>query len=78
MLKCIPGQEKDVIMHLKAEPEVVEINGIWGKYDVLLKASSIEIDGIETLLEKIRKMTDVLASDTMHVMYGQGGTIDSS
>jgi len=78
MLKCMPGMEKDIIGHLKAAPEVIEINGIWGKYDVLLKVSAPEIEDIENFLEKIRKMDEVLSSDTMHVIYGQGGTIDSS
>ena len=72
------GLEKDVIEQLKRMPEVVEINGIWGKYDIFVKVSSSESNGIDKAVEKIRLHKDITDTYTMHVLYGQGGSIDET
>ena len=77
LLSCVSGYEKEIISELKAIPEVVEVNGIWGKYDIFVKISSLELFGIEKTIEKIRLIKQITASDTMHVIYGQGGSVDS-
>lgn len=75
-MECAPGHEKEIITTLKRMPEVVEINGVWGKYDIFLKVSSPSMRGIEKMLEKIRLVKEIVSSDTIHVIYGQGGSID--
>ena len=76
LINCVPGSENNIITELKRLPEVTEINGIWGKYDIFVKISSKEIHGIDSLVEKIRSYKEITSSDTMHVLYGQGGTIE--
>lgn len=76
LLKCNSGAEISLISELKNIPEVTEINGIWGKYDIFLKVCSSEPDGIDKVLAKIRTENGVTQSYTMHVLYDQGGTID--
>lgn len=76
LLNCNSGYESELIAELKGIPGVVEINGVWGKYDVFLKVRSDEPDGIDRLVAKIRSKAGITASYTMHVLYGQGGTID--
>ena len=78
LLKCVTGLEKDVIEQLKRMPEVVEINGIWGKYDIFVKVSSSAANGIDKAVEKIRSHKDITDTYTMHVLYGQGGSIDET
>ena len=73
LLNCNPGSEIDLISELKKIPEVIEVNGIWGKYDIFLKISS---DDIDKIVSKLRNRKDIANSYTMHVLYGQGGTID--
>lgn len=76
LLNCNPGSEIDIISELKKIPEVIEVNGIWGKYDIFLKISSDDPDGIDKIVSKLRNHKDIANSYTMHVLYGQGGTID--
>ncbi len=76
LLNCNTGSETDLISELKKLPEIIEVNGIWGKYDIFLKICSEDPDGIDKILSKLRNHKDITKSDTMHVLYGQGGTID--
>ena len=76
MLKCNSGAEISLISELKKIPEVVEINGVWGKYDIFLKVSSSEPEGIDKVVGMIRTKNGITQSYTMQVLYGQGGTID--
>ena len=76
LLNCEPGSEKETITELKKFPEIVEINGIWGKYDIFLKVFSQEPPGIDKIVEKLRSIKKITNTFTMPVLYGQGGTID--
>ena len=76
LLNCNPGSETALISELKKIPEVIEVNGIWGKYDIFLKISNEDPDGIDKFVSKLRNSKDITNSYTMHVLYGQGGTID--
>ena len=76
LLNCNTGSEIDLISELKRIPEIVEVNGIWGKYDIFLKIRSEDPDGIDKIVSKLRNNKDITNSYTMHVLYGQGGTID--
>ena len=76
LIGCVPGYEKEIISKLKKFPEVIEINGVWGKHDIFAKVSSLEPTGIDRVIEKIRSIKEITQTDTMHVIYGQGGSID--
>ena len=76
LLNCNPGKENELISELKKFPEVTEVNGIWGKYDIIIKVCSEDPDGIDQIVSKLRNHKDITKSYTMHVLYGQGGTID--
>ncbi|MHA7734760.1 Lrp/AsnC ligand binding domain-containing protein [Nitrosopumilus sp. S6] len=76
LVTCIGGSESKIISEFKEIPEVLEINGIWGKYDILLKIASKEEGSIDTIIHKLRNHPDVTDTYTMHVLYGQGGSID--
>lgn len=76
LLKCHTGAETSLISELKKIPGVAEVNGIWGRYDIFLKVCSNEPEEIDRIVGQIRTKSDVTESYTMHVLYGQGGTID--
>jgi DNA-binding Lrp family transcriptional regulator len=76
LLNCNPGLEKEIITKIKKIPEVLEVNGIWGKYDIFVKIESLEPNGLDKTLSEIRKLPDITNSFTMPVLYGQNGTID--
>ncbi len=76
LLTCNTGSESGLIAEIKKIPGVTEINGIWGKYDIFLKICTDDIHGIDKVVSKLRTLKDITSSHTMHVLYGQGGTID--
>lgn len=76
LLTCNTGSESGLIAEIKKIPGVTEINGIWGKYDIFLKICTDDIHGIDKVVSKLRNLKDITSTHTMHVLYGQGGTID--
>ena len=75
LLNCSPGSEVEVISEISSLAGVIEVNGIFGKYDVFVKVSAENPDAIEMIVSQIRKIK-VISSHTLPVVYGQGGTID--
>ncbi|MDH3765275.1 MAG: Lrp/AsnC ligand binding domain-containing protein [Nitrosopumilus sp.] len=76
LINCNTGSETNVISELKELSEVVEINGVWGKYDIFLKVKTADPNGIEQIVKRLRNHPDIIDTYTMHVLYGQGGNID--
>lgn len=76
LLTCNTGNEKEIISQIKSIPEVVEINGIWGKYDIFVKVSFEDHSGLQKIVGKLRTIKKITSTDTMPVLYDQGGTID--
>jgi len=75
LLNCSPGSEVEVISEINSLAGVIEVNGVFGKYDVFVKVSAENPDAMEKIVSQIRKIK-VLSSHTLPVVYGQGGTID--
>ncbi|HEV2193529.1 MAG TPA: Lrp/AsnC ligand binding domain-containing protein [Nitrosopumilaceae archaeon] len=73
---CVPGREKDVIAKIKVLSEVVEVNGVMGKYDVFVKISADNAMKIDSAISKVRNTPHVTSTFTMPAIYGQGGSID--
>ena len=76
LINCIPSQEKNIIEDLNKIPEVIEVNGIMGKYDIIVKVTGNLPHEIDTAVRKIRSVNGVTSSYTMTAIYGQGGSID--
>jgi len=75
LLNCSPGSEVDVISKISSLVGVIEVNGVFGKYDVFVKVSAENPDAMENIISQIWKVK-VISSHTLPVVYGQGGTID--
>jgi len=76
LIECSPGSEKDVINQINSLTGVVEVNGVFGKYDIFVKVASENPDLMESTISQIRKIK-IISSNTFPVVYGQGGTIDA-
>jgi len=76
LITCIPGNEKDVIASIKSIPNVVEVNGIMGRYDVFVKIKSSDPVKVDLTISKVRNVANVTSTITMPAIYGQGGTVD--
>ncbi len=77
LLNCSPGSEVEVISEISSLAGVIEVNGVFGKYDIFVKGSAENPDAMEMIVSQIRKI-NVISSHTLPVVYGQGGTIDKS
>ncbi len=75
LLKCSPGSEVEVISEISSLAGVIEVNGVFGKYDVFVKVSAENPDVMAKIVSQIKKIK-VIHSHTLPVVYGQGGTID--
>ncbi len=77
LLNCSPGDEKEIISEIKKIPQVSEVNGIMGRYDIFVKITG-EIPGdIDLGVVKIRSIKGITNSYSMTALYEQGGTIDT-
>ena len=76
LVTCNSGSESSIISEFKELSEVIEINGIWGKYDIFLKVSDSDPSKIDQIVQRLRNHPEITDSYTMHVLYGQGGDID--
>ena len=76
LLTCDPGHEREVITHLKSMNQVLEVNGVWGKYDIFLKVSHDAEYGLDKIVETLRQIENITSTYTMPILFGQGGSID--
>ncbi len=76
LIKCTPGRENKIISEFSGLQEIVEINGIWGVYDIFLKVTTLDPFGIDAIVKRLRNHPDITFTETYDVLYGQGGTID--
>lgn len=73
---CVPGQESDAISKIKRLQNIVEVNGIIGRYDVFVKISVKKEEDLHAAITGIRDVPDIITSATFAVIKGQGGSID--
>lgn len=71
------GSEERIISEiraaLRAEPVELEIQGVYGVYDIVVKMSSDSPDRLrEAVTAKVRRIPGVRATLTMMVVEGQG------
>ena len=76
LLNCQPTSEKDIIAEIRKLPQVLEVNGIMGIYDILVKVGEENPDEVDLAIAKVRGVKGIDRTYTMPVIYGQGGTID--
>lgn len=56
LLECSPGSEKDVINQINSLAGVVEVNDIFGKYDIIVKVAAENPDLMESTIFQIRQI----------------------
>ncbi len=68
LLKVRPGYERNIVKELKDMPEIVDINELYGEWDIITKASVARIDDLDALLsDKMRKIEGITLTSTMIV-----------
>ncbi len=72
LLNCDLGAESDIINKIKQVPEVVEVSGVFGVYDIIVRVTSDDMDKLREIITwNIRKIDKVRSTLTMIVIEGQ-------
>jgi DNA-binding Lrp family transcriptional regulator len=72
LINCDLGSEESIIGELK-KSETVEVNGVYGVYDVVAKVRADTMEKLrETITWHVRKIDKVRSTLTMIVIEGQG------
>ena len=73
LINCELGSEEEIISELKTFPDVKEVHGTFGAYDIIAKISSETVEKIrETISWKIRKIEKIRSTLTLTKVEGQG------
>ena len=73
LINCELGSEEHVISELKTFPDIKEVQGTFGAYDIIAEVSSESIEKIrETITWKIRKIKKIRSTLTLTKIEGQG------
>ena len=73
LLNCELGSEEDVIKEVRKIPGVIEVDGIYGVYDIVVKVESDSMDKLrEAVTWKMRKIDNVKTTLTLIKIEGQG------
>jgi DNA-binding Lrp family transcriptional regulator len=73
LINCDLGSEEEIIREVKKLSEVIEVNGVYGVYDIVVKIKSDTMDKLrETITWHVRRIDKVRSTLTMIVIEGQG------
>ena len=74
LLNCDFGvDDQSIICRLKELPEVVEVNGVSGAYDLLVKVSADTMEKLkQTISLRIRTIDNIKSTLSLIVIEGQG------
>ena len=74
LIQCDLGAEVNIIKEIMQIPDVKEVRGTYGIYDIFCKIESETKDSIDELItNKIRKIPKIRATITLHSIPSQGG-----
>ncbi len=74
LIQCDLGSEIDIIRHIAEIPEVAEARGTYGIYDIFCKIVSEDKEGIDEIITtKIRRISKIRSTITLHWIPSQGG-----
>ena len=74
LLNCDFGaDDENIVYKLKELPEIIEVNGVSGAYDLLVKVSADTMEKLkETISLRIRTIDNIKSTLSLIVIEGQG------
>ena len=73
LLNCDLGLEDAVIRELIAIPEVAEVKGVFGVYDIIVKIYTDSEEEVKRAIGRVRAIDKIKSSLTMMVIESQNG-----
>ena len=69
LINCDLGSEEEIIKEVDKLPDVVEVSGVYGVYDIIVKLQADSMDKLrETMTWKLRRIDKVRSTLTMIVI----------
>lgn len=73
LIQCDLGYETDIIKSLESIPEIKEVRGTLGVFDIFVKIQTDSKEQAEGIISKIRKTPHIRGTNTLTVILTQGG-----
>ena len=74
LIQCDMGTETDIISELMKIPEVKEVRGTYGVYDIFAKLESGSREKLDEILtNNVRKIPQIRSTNTLSPILSQGG-----
>lgn len=74
LINCKAGFENSIIQSLIEIPEVKEVEGVLGDYDIFVKLESYSQEDLESIITRqVRKIPNILTTTSFHPIPSQGG-----
>ena len=74
LINCDLGSEVGIISELMKIPEVKEVRGTYGVYDIFVKLQGDSRENLENIItHKIRRITKIRSTVTLTPILAQGG-----
>jgi DNA-binding Lrp family transcriptional regulator len=74
LINCDLGSEVDIIKELTKIPEVKEVRGTYGVYDIFIKLQAESGTALESIItNKIRRIPKIRSTVTLTPILSQGG-----
>ncbi|MBI3842886.1 MAG: Lrp/AsnC ligand binding domain-containing protein [Thaumarchaeota archaeon] len=74
LINCDLGSEVEIINELMKIPEVKEVRGTYGVYDIFVKLQGDSRENLENIItHKIRRITKIRSTVTLTPILAQGG-----
>ena len=74
LIQCALGAEEQIIKDIMKIPEIKEVRGTYGIYDVFCKVQSDTKEILDQVItNKIRKIQKIRSTITLHYIPSQGG-----
>ncbi|HXV38216.1 MAG TPA: Lrp/AsnC ligand binding domain-containing protein [Nitrosopumilaceae archaeon] len=74
LINCDLGSEVEIINELMKTPEVKEVRGTYGVYDIFVKLQGDTREALENIItHKIRRISKIRSTVTLSPISAQGG-----
>lgn len=73
LIQCDLGSETNIIEEIMKLPEIKEVRGTYGIYDIFCKVEAEKNDVDDIITNKIRKISKIRSTITLHSIPSQGG-----
>lgn len=74
LIQCDLGAEVDIIKSMTKIPEIKEVRGTYGIYDIFCKVQADSKDELDDVItNKVRKIPKIRSTITLHWIPNQGG-----